>query len=152
MKNPIQIQLISAEQTYSLRHKILRPHEPFEAVKYADDFSAGAFHVGAFFAEKIVGIATFASEHHAAVEKLYSGKNSYRLRGMATDFDFHGQGIGAAVLHFSFAVLRQKQCDLLWCNAREIAFPFYEKLGFRFVGELFDIGVIGPHKVMYKPL
>lgn len=152
MKQPLQIQFISAEQTYYLRHKILRPNEPFEAVKYAADFSVSAFHVGAFASEKLVGIATFANESHADVEKMNPAKNPYRLRGMATDFDFHGQGIGAAVLHFSFAVLRQRHCDLLWCNARKIAFPFYEKLGFCYIGELFDIGVIGPHKVMYKPL
>lgn len=152
MKTALQIQFISADQTYFLRHKILRPRQSFEAVKYAGDFSPTAFHVGAFINEQLVGIATFASESHWNVEKTHPAKNPYRLRGMATDFDFHGQGVGAAVLHFSISTLRQKHCDLLWCNAREIAFPFYEKLGFHFIGDLFEIEDIGPHKVMYKPL
>lgn len=146
------IQLISPEQTYHLRHKVLRPHQNFDAVKYADDFSADAFHVGALIDGRIVGIATFAREIHAPVEKIHPSKNPYRLRGMATDFDFHGQGIGAAVMHFSFAQLRERQCDLLWCNARKIAFPFYEKLDFKYIGEMFEMPDIGPHKVMYKPL
>ncbi len=91
-------------------------------------------------------VATFYVEAH---HLLHAG-NPYRLRGMATDTNFQGQGYGEKVILKAFEVLGSKRCDLLWCNARLRAIPFYTKLGFQAVGEVFEIEGIGPHKVMYK--
>ena len=37
----------------------------------------------------------------------------------------------------------------LWCNARLIAVPFYERMGLTAVGDLFEMPEIGPHYVMW---
>ena len=52
----------------------------------------------------------------------------------------------------SFKILKQKKCDLLWCNARLVAVNFYKSLGFNIIGNLFDIKEIGPHYYMYKEI
>jgi GNAT superfamily N-acetyltransferase len=71
----------------------------------------------------------------------------YQLRGMATDPDLAGQGIGS---HFLQA-LHEELDSSWWCNAREVAVRFYERNGLERIGEPFDIPGIGPHYVMiYK--
>ncbi|MEZ0392460.1 MAG: GNAT family N-acetyltransferase [Pseudobdellovibrionaceae bacterium] len=144
----IQIQLISAEQTWPLRLKVLRPHQTLKDCIYPQDHWPSTFHVGAFRTDHVVGVATF----HEEESPHFRVHHPYRLRGMATDFSFHSQGIGRKVLEKAFFELRLRECDFLWCNAREVAFPFYEKLGFQYFGPLFDIHTLGPHKIMYRSL
>ena len=139
-----KIQEISAEQTYRLRHKLLRPLESLEACAFIEDTWTGAFHLGAFVDETLVGIASFFPQAY----KDYP--NAYRLRGMASDSTRHGQGIGRSLLEAAFIELNKRSVSTLWCNAREVAFGFYEKMGFRYDSEMFEIPGVGPHKVMLK--
>ncbi len=142
----IDIQFVPAEAIYSLRHKVLRPHQTLNDCIYPADAWANTFHLAAKINGQIVGIATFHEEESSDLK----ADLPYRLRGMATDFSFHQQGIGRKVLESGMQELKRRNCDLLWFYAREIAFPFYEKLGFSYLGPLFDIPGIGPHKTMYK--
>lgn len=141
-----RIQMISAPETHALRHKVLRPHEALENCVYPEDELPASFHVGAFFRDQMIGTASF---HEQSFPDLRS-ERPYRLRGMAVDPGFRRMKIGHKLLEKGFEALAEKNCDLLWCNAREIAFPFYESLGFQFLGPLFEIPGLGPHKVMYK--
>lgn len=147
-ESEIQIQLIPANLTWQLRLKVLRPNQTLKDCLFPQDEWPTTFHVGALSGEHIVGIATFHEEAFAGLES----RLPYRLRGMATDFSFHGQGIGRKVLERGIDELKKRGCDLLWCNAREVAFPFYERLGLSYTGPMFDIPPLGPHKVMYKYL
>ncbi len=52
----------------------------------------------------------------------------------------------------SFKELKKRDCDILWCNARLLAVNFYKSVGFKIIGELFDIEAIGPHYYMYKEI
>jgi hypothetical protein len=54
------------------------------------------------------------------------------------------------VLEECFAVVRENGGRYLWCNARLVAVPFYERLGLEAVGPEFDIPGIGPHYVMWR--
>ncbi|MGZ5278499.1 MAG: GNAT family N-acetyltransferase [Pseudobdellovibrionaceae bacterium] len=143
-----EIQLISAAETWPLRHKILRPHQDLQSSIFPQDEWPTTFHVGARSKGQIVGVATF----HEEVFPQIPAQMPYRLRGMATDVSFHGQGVGRLVLEKGIQELKIRGCDLLWCNARKIAFPFYEKLGLTYLEPMFDIPTLGPHKVMYKYL
>jgi GNAT superfamily N-acetyltransferase len=68
---------------------------------------------------------------------------------MATDAAWAGKGIGRAVVTYSLAKLKSlSPVRLYWCNARLIAIPFYEKLGWRIVSERFEIPYAGPHHKM----
>jgi len=37
---------------------------------------------------------------------------------------------------------------VLWCDAREVAFGFYARMGFVFLNDTYDIPDIGPHRTM----
>jgi GNAT superfamily N-acetyltransferase len=67
---------------------------------------------------------------------------------MATLPEYQGQGYSSALLRTAFPVIKQNQCSLLWCNAREKALGFYKKVGFVASGELFSIPNIGKHMLM----
>ncbi|WII72182.1 GNAT family N-acetyltransferase [Bdellovibrio sp. 22V] len=142
------VQLITTQQTLPLRKKVLKPFLSEEECVNPGDDLVTTYHFGLLHAGKIVSVGTFIQESHP----VFSSGYPYRLRGMATDSKYQGQGFGQKVLRHGVEHLRQKRCDLLWFNARIKAFPFYEKLGFLYHGPLFDIKDIGPHKVMYKPL
>lgn len=149
MSDSIQIREVSAEDTWPLRHQILRPNQDFEKVKYAQDFLPTTFHLAATVDGKVCGIATFEKEAHP---DFLSYKNSYRLRGMAVDPAVRKSGVGRRLIEQAEDKLRNQGSEFLWFNAREVAFSFYQKLGFHFHGPMFEIESIGPHKVMYKAL
>lgn len=137
-----------AHEIYPLRSQILRPGQPLELSQYPGDDSPENFHLAAMEKDVIVGIASFYLEPF----KEFSAKKPYRLRGMATAPEVRGQGHGRALVESGLEELRARGCDLLWFNARQVAFGFYEKMGFQYHGEMFELPLIGPHKVMYSRL
>jgi GNAT superfamily N-acetyltransferase len=143
----IILQHITAEETLPLRSTVLRPGQPIEDCRYKEDSLATTFHLGALIDGKIVCNGTFMKD---VCSHFTTENNAYRLRGMATDPDFRGLQLGSKLLKAAEDILRLRGCKLLWFNARETAFVFYEKSGFVAVGDLFEITTIGPHKVMYK--
>lgn len=143
-----EINEISTTETLLLRQKVLKPFlRPEECINDGDDLPT-TYHLGLFHQNKLISTATFLLESHPD----FSAGCPYRLRGMATDGMYQGQGFGQKLLRYGVEHLRHKRCDLIWFNARASAFHFYEKLGFLHHGQLFELKNIGPHKVMYKPL
>ncbi len=47
----LEVKTISAEDTYEIRHRILRPHQSIEQCQYEQDHAEGSFHLGAFLKE-----------------------------------------------------------------------------------------------------
>ena len=118
---------VSPDVVLPLRHKVLRPHLPFETSILPSDNDPDAIHL--------------------------TLKNAYRLRGMATELSKQRKGFGAIILHGAMDHLKQKtDVEILWCNARVTAFGFYEKMGFTALGETFDTPNLGPHKIGYIEL
>ncbi len=143
------IRQISAAATIPLRHSVLRPHQPIAACHYpGDDDDEVNFHIGAFHNEKIISVASYFLEKHPDLE----GTPQYRLRGMATDPNFRGQGAGSQLLKKGNEILLEKGVPVWWCNARISAAGYYEKAGLSQLGEIFEIKPIGMHKVMYLDL
>ncbi len=142
------IQLVEAEDIRPLRHKMLRQGKEFSTTTYKRDDEEVTFHLGVFVENEIVSCATFYPEN---IDKVYA-KNAYRLRGMATDENYSRNGYGKKIMKKGFTILTSKNCDILWCNARLKAVPFYKSIGLKKMGELFEISDIGPHYFMYKKL
>lgn len=148
---------IQPSQVIDLRHRVLRPDQDISVCTFTGDELATSFHLGIFElkSSKVVCNGTFMQEDHFELAQLKPNTLSvpfisYRLRGMATDPAHRKQQLGAKLLRHGELLLKEKNCSLLWFNAREVAFEFYKKLGYQFYGELFDIATVGPHKVMYK--
>lgn len=149
--HPMQMvtaRLISAQETWPLRHKVLKPDLPFSECEVPGDRLASTFHWGLFLKSELVSVATFVEETHPN----FSSQKSYRLRGMATLVHQQKSGGGSRLMTAATDHLVSQGVDFLWCNARVKAFGFYGKMGFQYFGGMFDIPQIGPHKVMYKVL
>ena len=140
----MEVLRIKAADTHPIRHRMLRPNGSIDDCMFQGDNDEMTFHLGAFVQKKLVSVASFYFEKHPAFPEIYQ----YRLRGMATSSEHQGQGLSSALLRTAFPVIKQNQCTLLWCNAREKALGFYSKVGFVPSGELFTIQNIGKHMLM----
>jgi GNAT superfamily N-acetyltransferase len=141
----MQVLRISAKDTYPLRHKMLRPHGTIQDCIYSGDTDELTFHLGAFVDKKLVSSASFYFENHPQFPAF---EHQYRLRGMCTLPEFQKQGFSQALLRTAFPLIKQNQCNLLWCNARKTAEGFYLKVGFVPYGDYFELPQIGTHRLM----
>ena len=139
------IRRVSAEEVRPLRHTVLRPGRAFEETAYPGD-DAG-LHLGAFAADRLVGIASLYEEDRAD-----GPAGGWRLRGMATDAGVRGAGFGAALLAGCVDEVAAAGGTELWCNARMAAVGFYRRAGFEVVSDEFDVPGIGAHVVMTRPV
>lgn len=132
------------DETYPLRSRVLRDGKAYEYCQFPEDSMEETFHV-VIEDEKgaIHGIATICKKDFQE-QKL----GGYCLRGMAVSPEMHGQGLGKLVIDFALTELKKTSAQYLWCNARKNAYGFYQRQGFQFISEEFDIEGIGPHKSM----
>ncbi|MCY8927687.1 GNAT family N-acetyltransferase [Bacillus subtilis] len=144
----LEVKTISAEDTYEIRHRILRPHQSIEQCKYEEDHAKGSFHLGAFFEGKLISIASFSPQ----IQPLITESPAYRLRGMATLEEYRDQKGGSTLIKHAEEKLAENGVQAVWCNARSHVKGYYSKLGWEELGEPFEIPGIGTHIVMYKTL
>ena len=142
----VNIRKVEAKKVRPLRHSELRKGQDFSTTSYIEDYEAGTFHMACIVGEKIVTCASYYPEKSIKIKS----NRAYRLRGMATDSRFQRKGYASDLMEESFKELKKRDCDMLWCNARLVAVSFYKSVGFKIIGELFDIEAIGPHYYMYK--
>ncbi|NQX92420.1 MAG: GNAT family N-acetyltransferase [Flavobacteriales bacterium] len=102
--------------------------------------------MGTFSGDQLTSIGTFFPAH---TPKLPEVESSFRLRAMATDPNYRGQGMGQDLILGALEILREKGADRLWCDARKVAIGFYEKLGFSKIDEWYEVRNVGPHQLMY---
>ena len=143
----ITVKEISVEETYPLRIEILR-NGIAENYHFVGDNLESSFHLGAFNNDLLIGIVTFIKKEHPKLNDTYS----YQLRGMAVSQKLQKQGVGKLLVQKSYKFFKEIKCNLLWCNAREIAVEFYQKMGFSIKGNRFQIPAIGTHYTMFKKL
>ncbi|MCA8938858.1 MAG: GNAT family N-acetyltransferase [Planctomycetes bacterium] len=140
----MRVEAVSIDQIRPLRHEVLRKSQPFETTLYSEDLQPGAEHFGAFTdAGDLAAIASIYAE-----SRPEAPSQAWRLRGMASSEALRGKGYGSAVLRGVIESARSRGIAEIWCNARVVAFEFYQRHGFQLVGELFEIEGIGPHSVM----
>ena len=144
----VNIRKVDAKKVRSLRHSELRKDQDFSTTSYLKDYEKSTFHMACIVDDKTVTCATFYPEKSTKIKS----ENAYRLRGMATDSQFKRKGYASNLMAESFKELKKIDCDMVWCNARLVAVDFYQSVGFKITGDLFDIAEIGPHYYMYKEI
>jgi ribosomal protein S18 acetylase RimI-like enzyme len=97
--------------------------------------------IAAFEDDRILGCCMLVEEQPGTV----------RLRQMAVLNDLQGKGIGRALMNFAENIARDRGYKILRMHARANAIGFYEKVGYRVLGNQF-IEVTIPHYVMEKQL
>ncbi|MEP0263869.1 GNAT family N-acetyltransferase [Dokdonia sp.] len=138
---------ITSEETWPVRHPVLRKGRPLEDVYMEADEKESTFHVGMYYNENIIGVASFMKDANS----IFTG-TQYRLRGMAVLPAYQKRGIAELLLKKGEKILRERKCTLLWFNSRIIAVHFYLNLGYKKIGAEFNIPLIGPHYLMKKEL
>lgn len=147
--NPhLHLQTISARETYPVRHPVLRTGKPIGSCAFEGDEAPTTLHLGAFFKNVIVGVITLLEKQNPR----FLPTRQMQLRGMAVLPPFQRKGIGEQLVTQAENMARNREMALIWMNAREIAIPFYQKIGYQSVGNPFTIADIGIHYVMMKEL
>lgn len=148
MDTPFNIKPISAEETYAVRHPMLRQGRPIEDCVFKGDHKASTIHLGVFVNNVIVGVLSAYQKNHATIESI----SSYQIRGVAVFAAEHRKGIGKALMKHAEQLLTHKGIDLIWLNARINAIDFYKSLAYSQEGDAFNIAGIGTHYCFYKKL
>lgn len=112
----IKITKISAEETWSLRHKVMWPEKPLEYIKLPNDNNG--LHYGLWKDKKIVStISLFITNEKAQFRKL------------ATEIAEQGNGYGTQLLMHIMTLMPNYNVHKIWCNARIDKTSFYKKFG-----------------------
>ena len=125
----VEIQLITHEQTYPLRHSVLWPDKPLDYVKVEND--AEGYHYGAFQNRDLV-----------AVISLFIDGQTARFRKFATHPDYQRKGIGSILMNHVIGEAQRLGANEVWCDARLDAADFYRRFGMEAVSEVFYKGPI----------
>ncbi len=142
------VQSVPLETILPLRTKVLRPHLSAGEVAIWEGDRAERTRHWALLDEdaEVLGCATFL----VAPAPFAPEREALRLRGMVTAPGRRGEGVGTHLLEVAMSSMAITHAPIrtLWCNARQGAIAFYEKLGFEQRGDLFEVAEIGPHAVM----
>ena len=125
---PILFNTAEYQASLALRARILR-HPLGKELSSADVCGEEAqWHIGCFDGRHLVG---------CVVAKPLPGGKGAKLRQMAVDPQYQGQGIGRQLLQYVEQFLGAQGITDLELSARQTAIGFYEKLGFFVEGELY---------------
>ncbi len=125
----MNIRKISADDTLQLRRDVLYPNESLQAVKV--DHDEDGLHFGVFDQGQLVTVVS-----------LFPGNGSAQFRKLATAPAAQGKGFGKAILAHLVDICKKENIKLLWCNARDTAVTFYDRLGYTKKGDYFVKGGI----------
>lgn len=97
----------------------------------------------------IIATGTLISED----ENEQPSESQWRIRGMAVDPSYQGQGFGQKIVKSMVEYAQEsKSSCLIWCNARVEALTLYQRFGFKVKSEVFIIPGSGPHRRMHLDL
>lgn len=96
-------------------------------------------------------IAAFEEDQMLGCCMLIDEPPSVRLRQMAVLNSLQGKGIGRALMNFAENLSRDRGYRTITMHARKMALGFYERVGYRVIGDEF-IEINIPHYVMEKQL
>jgi len=141
---PIEFQGPEFKDWLQLRSKVLR--EPL-GLSYSDEDIAQEYdqnHICFFHGDKILGgLIIYPVEPES--------EGVFKMRQVAVDPDFQGQGIGTQLVHFCEDFIQGWGGTRLTLHSRIGALPFYEKLGYQSLGDHFiEVGLV--HYLMTKEL
>lgn len=129
------------DQMVQLREEVLRKplglhFTPEELAKEKHNLLIGAFEEG-----ELMGCCMLVEEEPGTV----------RLRQMAVINDLQGKGYGKVLMQFAENLARDRGYKKITMHARKNALGFYEKMGYKVIGNEFEEITI-PHYVMEKEL
>jgi GNAT superfamily N-acetyltransferase len=146
----VKVDVVAEASTRDLRRAVLRPNVAPDA-PLPGDAVPGGVHFGALDDDGTVVGTCFV--YPDPCPWLPARTEAWHLRQMATAEGYRGRGVGSAVLDAALAYLATQGAELVWCNARQGAVPFYQRHGFGTHGAVFvppDHPI--PHVRMWREL
>jgi GNAT superfamily N-acetyltransferase len=145
----MRVQIVRPDRARALRRTVLRPWDPPGSVLPGDGI-ADAVHFAALDDDGSVLSTCFVYPDDWPFPLPEQAAPGWHLRQMATDPAHRGQGAGSAVLRAVIGYVTERD-GMLWCHARVPAIPFYERHGFRAIGDVHPSGQPPiPHRYMYR--
>lgn len=141
---------VASERTLGVRRRVLRPGRSEEETRFAGEDGPDVAWFGAVRATGVDEPGEVVGSAGVYPEPSPDGRPGWRIRGMATDEEVRGIGVGALVLDGVLDHVRDGGGGLVWANVRLGARAFYESRGFRAVTDVFDIPDVGPHVRMER--
>jgi predicted GNAT family N-acyltransferase len=129
------------QQMVKLREDILRKPLGLCFTKEELESEKNNLLMGAYEDDQMLGCCMLIEE----------SPDTVRLRQMAVINDLQGKGVGRALMQFAENLARDRGYKKITMHARKNAVGFYEKMGYRIVGQEFEEITI-PHYVMEKEL
>jgi ribosomal protein S18 acetylase RimI-like enzyme len=124
-----------------LRFRVLREPLGFDRASVPFSCEKTCLHVVLVDRHKVLGCVLFTPDD----------RGGGRLLQMAVDPWLQRQGVGGRLIEFLEAALIKRQIERITLHARDDAIPFYQRHGYRCVGEPFEeVGI--PHRIMEKEL
>jgi len=129
-----------------VRWDVLLPGWPAEKIRFPGEDAPAVMQIGAFADGRSIGCAT-------VLPAPWQGEAAWQLRGMGVAHDWQKKGVGQLILAEVEDLVRTvSDVRLMWCNAREVALGFYQRLGWVVASERFHVENVGPHFKMTKRL
>lgn len=101
------------------------------------------------FEEESTHFLVFFSGEAKATARYRKTKNGFKLERFAVLDESRGKGYGMKVLKAILSDLESYK-DLKYMHAQKQVIPFYEKVGFKKIGELFEEAGIMHYKMEYR--
>ena len=120
----VTFSLLPAHDTLGFRQAMLWPDRPISHVMVPGDNTA--LHIGAFDKGTLIGVGSFFPAAHKA-----------QLRKLAVTPDYRAAGVGSRLVLQGAMTMKSDGKRELWCDARQSASGFYEKLGFKISQDVF---------------
>lgn len=140
----VVIRPANIEDIIQLRHDVLIVGTDRASPEFDGDPDESTRHFGAFINEEIVSCLSW-------MRSEFESQPAWQLRGMATQLNFRGTGVGRELLDYSESQIASESGIMqFWCNARSGAVGFYQKQGWQTCSDEFVISGVGPHFKMKK--
>ena len=128
-------------QMVELRYQILRRPLGLTFTQEELNEEKGNFHIACYDDDRLEGCCMLVPIDNETIQ----------LRQMAVISGLQGKGVGRVIMQFAENISRDRGYKKLIMHARKSAMGFYEKLGYKKVGDEFT-EVTLPHYVMEKLL
>ena len=142
------IKEITVQETYHLRHQILRPHQSINDCKYDGDTDKLTRHFGMYLENELIGIVSIYKSPLNHIED----EECWQIRAMAVTTSVRKKGYAKKLLKEIEDYAIQNGANYIWCNARISALGFYEKNNYKIYGKEFYVQNIGQHYIMIKKI
>jgi len=129
----VQIEIIEHggpeyELTVALRDRVLR--QPIGLRFTAEQLAAesNCIHIAAAAGDRMVACCIISPKQNGW----------FQIRQVAVDFDFQRLGFGRQLIEFAHGQIVLAGGTKVFCHSRDVAIPFYGKLGYQPLGEYFE--------------